>query len=95
MISSCDYELVYDYKKLEDLKNIHNPDVIVFTFKLNSLPVGSYKNSHAAETELENVKSIVEKKCIPDDPHLDPWLPEHFGIKKQVHFNISAKKFNY
>ena len=92
MISSCDYELVYDYKKLEDLKNIHNPDVIVFTFKLNSLPVGSYKNFAYCETELENVKSIVEKKCISDDPHLDPMVTGTFWYKEAELFNISAKK---
>ncbi len=92
MISSCDYELVYDSKKLESLKKVHDPDVILFTFKLNSLPVGSYENFAYCETKLDTVLNIVEKKCISDTPQLDHMITGTFWYKEAKLFTESAKQ---
>ena len=92
MISSCDYELIYDSSKLENLKNTYNPDVILFTFKLNSLPVGSYENFAYCENHLDNVLRIVEKKCISQKPHLDQMLTGTFWYKEAGLFIESAEQ---
>ncbi len=92
MISSCDYELVYDLKKLENLKKVHNPDVILFTFKLKSLPVGSYENFAYCETKLDSVLGIIEKKCISDTPQLDPMVTGTFWYKDAKLFTESAQQ---
>ena len=40
IISSCDYELIYNSKELNYVFEAHDPDVVIFTFRLKSLPVG-------------------------------------------------------
>lgn len=92
MISSCDYELVYDSKKLDNLRNTFDPDVIIFTFKLNSLPVGAYENFAYCESNEETVSKIIEKKCISQTPHLDPMITGTFWYKSADLFLNSANQ---
>jgi len=92
MISSCDYELVYDSKKLEDLRNKKNPDVIIFTFRLKSLPVSSYENFAYCKNDSNKVSKVVEKKCISENPSLDQMATGTFWYKKAEFFINSAEE---
>ena len=91
MISSCDYELIYKSDKLEKFKDSNNPDVILFTFKLNSLPVGSYDNFAYCETINQVVLNISEKKCISKSPQLDHMITGTFWFKEANLFTEAAE----
>ena len=92
LISSCDYALQYDDEKLLSLIN-SECDVIIFTFKLCSLPVGSYEDfAYCKIDELNNVKEVVEKKCISDKPQFDQMVTGTFWFKKGSLFTTAARE---
>jgi len=91
MISSCDYEINYEMSRLDKLRKEHDPDVIIFTFKLRSQPVGSYENFGYCKQESGLVKQIVEKKCISDEPMNDHMITGSFWYKKSKDFKEAAK----
>jgi NDP-sugar pyrophosphorylase family protein len=90
IISSCDYELVYNSEKLNHLCELHDPDIIIFTFRLKSLPIGSYSNFAYCETRDLNVRKIIEKKCISDSPQEDEMVTGTFWFKKASFFFDAA-----
>lgn len=91
MISSCDYELIYNSKQLHFLKRSMKPDVIIFTFKLESLPVGSYNNFAYCETKDGYVTKIIEKECISETPSLDQMITGTFWFSRASFFIDAAK----
>jgi bifunctional N-acetylglucosamine-1-phosphate-uridyltransferase/glucosamine-1-phosphate-acetyltransferase GlmU-like protein len=91
IISSCDYELIYNSKELSKVCKLHDPDVVIFTFRLKSLPVGSYSNFAYCESDNFKVKKIIEKKCISDSPQEDEMVTGTFWFKKASFFFDAAK----
>ena len=86
MISSCDYELRFCNQVLNELID-SDCDVIIFTFKLGSLPVGSYENFAYCNTPNDSiVESIVEKSCISNKPQEDQMVTGTFWFKKGKYF---------
>lgn len=92
MISSCDYELKYDETKLHSLKKKQDPDVIIFTFRLQALPVSDYKNFAYCQTDHSNVLTVHEKECISSTPQLDPMVTGTFWYKEAGLFIDSAQQ---
>ena len=90
MISSCDYELEYKEKKLRELISNHNPDVIIFTFKLRSQPVGSYENFAYCKVRKNNVTRVVEKKIISNLPQTDNMVTGTFWFRQASIFLKAA-----
>ena len=91
MISSCDYEINYETNKLKKLIKDHNPDVIIFTFKLKSQPVGAYENFGYCIEQDGLVEKIIEKDCISDQPMNDHMITGTFWYKKSKDFVDSAE----
>ena len=81
MISSCDYELGYDSTELFKLKRELDPDVIIFTFKIKSQPVGAYENFAYCQEDEGTVLKIIEKECISSDPSNDHMVTGTFWYK--------------
>lgn len=90
MISSCDYELEYKEKKLRELILNHNPDVVIFTFKLGSQPIGSYENFAYCKTSKNKVMQIVEKKIISNSPQNDHMVTGTFWFRNSSIFLLAA-----
>ena len=78
-------------EQLNLLRKEHDPDVIIFTFKLRSQPVGSYENFGYCRQESGLVKEIVEKKCISDEPMNDHMITGTFWYKKSNDFKEAAE----
>lgn len=91
MISSCDYEINYETNKLKKLIKDHNPDVIIFTFKLKSQPVGAYENFGYCIEQDGLVEKIIEKDCISEQPMNDHMITGTFWYKKSKDFVESAE----
>ena len=92
IISSCDYELRYCFDKLEQLKDT-DPDVIIFTHKLGSLPVGSYDNfAYCVSDDELNIDKIVEKSCISENPQKDHMVTGTFWFRKGRYFIEAAEE---
>lgn len=91
MISSCDYEIIYNQSRLMSLKS-NDPDVLIFTFRLKSLPVGSYENFAYVKHEDNKVIEVIEKKCISNKPWLDQMVTGTFWYKKSKYFVDSAQE---
>ena len=92
MISSCDYQLVYDQKKYEKLLNDITIDVIVWTFKIGQI---SKKNPEAfayCRTDGMRITKIVEKEVISNTPNLDPAVVGTFTFRNAIDFVHAAKK---
>lgn len=91
MISSCDYALDYNEEKLLSLIN-SGCDVIVFSFRLRSLPVGSYRNFAYCKVDPNgDVISIIEKECISENPELDQMVTGTFWFKRGSFFSDAAQ----
>ncbi len=91
MISSCDYELKFCSDNLQELVNT-DCDVIIFTFKLRSLPVGSYENfAYCKSSDNLNVESVIEKSCISSKPQEDHMVTGTFWFRKGKHFVEGVK----
>jgi|TARA_B110000967_G_scaffold120878_1_gene123496 NDP-sugar pyrophosphorylase family protein len=90
MISSCDYEINYDTYDLQKIRSDYDPDVIIFTFKLGSQPVGSYENFGYCVEESGLVSKIVEKQCISEEPMNDHMITGTFWYKEAKDFKDAS-----
>ena len=91
MISSCDYELRYNPERLNRLLE-RECDAAIFTFKLGSLPVGSYDNfAYCVSSDGSNVEQVVEKSCVSEKPHEDHMVTGTFWFLKGKYFIEGVK----
>ena len=92
LISSCDYAVVFDEKKLKKIINFFDPDVIIWTFK--NYPDARIAPLAYAYCEIKNgeVKRISEKTPISNTPHLDHIAQGIFYFKSKKIFMKAFKK---
>lgn len=92
LISSCDYAVVFDEKKLQKIINFFNPDVIVWTFK--NYPDARIAPFAYAYCDIRNgtVERISEKIPISDSPHLDHIAQGIFYFKSKKIFMRAFKE---
>ena len=92
LISSCDYAVIFDEKKLKDTINFFNPDVIVWTFK--NYPDARLAPLAYAYCEIQNgeIIKISEKTTISETPHLDHIAQGIFYFKSKKIFMKAFKK---
>ena len=92
LISSCDYSVVFDEKKLQQTINFFDPDVIIWTFK--NYPDARIAPFAYAYCEIKNgvVKRISEKTPISDQPQLDHVAQGIFYFKSKKIFMKAFKK---
>lgn len=91
-IASCDYQAVYDYEKYEQLLAEEEPDVIIWTFKIDVVTTADPCAFAFCRVEGNRVIEVVEKKTISDAPHLDPAVVGSFTFRKAELFLRGAKQ---
>lgn len=72
LISSIDYQFVYDKEAFEKIRKDQSIDVIIFTLQIKYLPMQSPNAFAYCRVENEHVVEVVEKRTISDNPKLDP-----------------------
>jgi len=90
LISSCDYEIIFDRDELTKLIKQHDPDVLLFTFKLRSMPVANYSSFAYCNESFGHITHISEKKCLSDYPQFDHMLTGTFWFKESNLFFQAA-----
>ena len=90
--ASCDYQMVYDHERYEQLLADEKLDVIVWTFKIGAIKKADPCAFAYCRTEGDRVTEVVEKKVISDTPHLDPAVVGSFTYKRAELFLYGAKK---
>ena len=92
LISSCDYSLIFNEKKLSNLINYLSPDVVIWTFK--NYPDARLAPFAYAYLEIKDglVKKISEKVPISDKPHEDHIAQGIFYFKSAEIFLKAAKQ---
>ncbi len=82
LISSCDYSLQYDIEKWNDFRKKQEVDIIIWTNKLNSMPIKDYAAfAYCSISGENNVTKIAEKKCISKKPWHDPMVVGTFWFR--------------
>ncbi len=92
IISSCDYQLVYNEEVYDKLLKDLSIDVIVWTFEIGQIKKHSPNEFAYCRTNGPIVKEIVEKKTISNTPHLDPAVVGTFTFRYSSDFVWAAKK---
>jgi len=91
MISSCDYQLVYDEAAYDALLQDPSIDVIIWTFQTGSITKKDPQAFAYCRVDGNRVLEVVEKQTISDTPHLDPAVVGTFTYKKARDFVMGAK----
>lgn len=91
-IASCDYQTIYDEKKYEALMRDKSVDVIIWTFKIDSIKKADPKAFAYCRTEGGRVIEVVEKKTISDTPEHDLAVVGSFTYKKASAFVDGARQ---
>ena len=92
LISSIDYQLVYDEVAFERMRVDESIDLVVFTFQTRSI---TKKNPNAfayCRVEGDRVVEVVEKRTISDKPELDPAVVGTFYYRRAGDFVRGAKE---
>lgn len=86
LLSSCDYDVIYDAKKLKETIQYFNPDVLVWTFK--KYPDVRISPFSYAYCDIRDGKifKISEKVPISDNPHKDSVVQGIFYFKSKKIF---------
>lgn len=92
MISSCDYQLVFDQEMYDELLNDSSIDVIVWTFEIGQITKNNPEEFAYCRTNGQIVTEIVEKQTISQTPHLDPAVVGTFTYRQASDFVWAAKK---
>ncbi|MCK5214137.1 MAG: hypothetical protein KAR05_02135 [Candidatus Omnitrophica bacterium] len=91
-IASCDYQMLYDHKRHEDLMRDDKVDVIIWTFKTASIKKANPKGFAYCCLEGARVTRIVEKETISDNPCEDQAVVGSFTFKRSEDFVHCANK---
>ena len=91
IISSCDYTFVYDEKRLYNIINSLNPDVIIWTFKEYPDPRLAPFNYAYVKTLNGKVVAVSEKSPISKNPHKDEIVQGVFYFKSKKIFMAATK----
>jgi bifunctional N-acetylglucosamine-1-phosphate-uridyltransferase/glucosamine-1-phosphate-acetyltransferase GlmU-like protein len=91
LISSCDYTFVYDEKRLYNIINILDPDVIIWTFKEYPDPRLAPFSYAYVKTLNGKVIAVSEKRPISKNPHKDEIVQGIFYFKSKKIFMAATK----
>lgn len=92
LISSIDYQLVYNKERFRELRQDPDVDVIVFTFKAGCVTKKDPEAFAYCKVEQGRVTEIVEKRTISNAPHLDPAVTGSFWYRRCNDFVHGARK---
>ncbi|MCJ8344678.1 sugar phosphate nucleotidyltransferase [bacterium] len=93
LISSIDYQVIYDQDHWNELVQDESIDVIIWTFQMKSISVKDpIQFAYCKLKDGNVVEELVEKKTISDQPHLDPAVVGTFYYKKASDFIIGAEE---
>jgi dTDP-glucose pyrophosphorylase len=92
LISSIDYQLVYNEGHFRKLCRDSDVDVIVFTFKTGGVTKKDPKAFAYCRVEQGRVTEIIEKQTISNAPHLDPAVTGSFWYRHCNDFVRGAKE---
>lgn len=92
VISSIDYQLVYDEAKLEQLLADESVDVVIFTLQIKSMPVKDLNGFAYCRLEGDRVVEIVEKRTISNTPREDQAVSGSFYYRRSRDFVRSARQ---
>ncbi len=92
LISSIDYQIVYDEDEFNRMRYDKSVDVIIFTFQTKSIMKKDPNAFAYCRTDKNQVVEVVEKRTISEKPELDPAVVGSFYYKRAIDFVRSAKK---
>lgn len=90
-IASCDYQMMYDNNKYQELLNSNDVDVIIWTFRTGNIRKADPSAFAYCKTQGNRVMEVVEKRTISNTPHLDPAVVGSFTFKRAELFIHGAK----
>ena len=91
-ITSCDYVTVYNQNDWRNLKQDHQLDAIIWTYRMKNLPVKDPKNFAYCRVDAEGfVTEIVEKQTVSSDPGNDHMVVGSFWFRKASDFFSLAR----
>lgn len=92
LISSIDYQIVYDYRAFNELTQDNSVDVIIFTFFMGHITKKSPEAFAYCHVQGDLVSEVVEKKTISDTPWRDHAVVGTFFYKKCEDFILGANQ---
>ena len=92
IISSIDYQIIYDEHALATMLGDGSIDVIIFTFQAGSISLKAPEAFAYCRTEGDRVLEVVEKRTISDTPALDPAVVGTFYYREAHLFVRGAKQ---
>ncbi len=93
LMSSCDYSLIFDEKKLTNYIKHLNPDVMIWSYRSYPDPrLNPYAYAYLEIGENGFVTNISEKKPISSQPHKDLIVQGIFYFKNKSLFIEAAEK---
>ncbi len=94
LISSIDYQTIYDEEALASMLADETIDVIIFTFQSGSTCLKAPEAFAYCRTDRDSdrVIEVVEKRTISDTPELDPAVVGTFYYRHAIQFVPGAKQ---
>ena len=91
-IASCDYQMIYDKQRYNELMKDDSIDVIIWTFKIGAIKKANPKAFAYCKIDKGRVAQVVEKQTISDTPNNDSAVVGSFTYKNADLFLQSAKQ---
>ncbi len=93
IISSADYECLYDNELWELIISDPEIDGVIWTYRSKSMVLKNPENFAycCVKEDGVTVTEVVEKRTISDNPHLDPLVVGTFWYKNSQDFIIAAE----
>ena len=92
LISSIDYQLIYDEEKFNQFKEDQNVDVVIFTLRIKSMPVKDLNGFAYCRLDGERVTEVIEKRTISDNPREDQAVAGTFFYRRARDFLSSSRR---
>jgi len=92
LISSIDYQIVFDHEKFVELTHDDSIDVGIFTFLISSITKKNPEAFAYCVVNNEVVTEVVEKRTISSNPNFDPAVVGTFYYRRAEDFVTSAKR---
>ncbi|MBF0104014.1 MAG: hypothetical protein HQM16_01695 [Deltaproteobacteria bacterium] len=91
LISSIDYQFVYDHEAFERLRQDQTIDVAVFTLQTKTILAQDPRGFAYCVTDGDRVTKVVEKQTISSTPELDPAVAGTFYYRRVKDFVAGAE----
>lgn len=91
LISSIDYQFVYNKEVFQEILSDESVDVAIFTLQTKSILAQDPMGFAYCKVEGNRVVEVVEKKTISDTPGLDPAVVGTFYYRRVKDFVRAAK----